>query len=298
MTSRASMALPSLLELSAATRIGEVDAAPPDAVLRAGSVEMMDMDSIDLIDRTWRFRVAMNVTDLAASMKANGQQLPLILRRVHSRESLQIISGFRRTRAAFELGWSAVSAIVLNECTDEQAFRLSVLENEKRKTYSDIDRAHAIVKYRSMGYSVANIATEIFGLSRKQVHRLEALTTLPSFMQEAIADESLPATHAVVLKHAFARMGAKVVDLRLWVEKIAANDLSVREVQAELAKLVPAVRVQNKSQRGHEMAIDVVGRQIRLGHATVEVDSLTGQQRATLLGQLEAAVALLHKTSD
>lgn len=216
---------------------------PPEFIeaLTAGrQVEQVSLSAIDLLDETFKFRVALRVKDLADSIEKNGQQMPVILRRVPGKELLQIISGFRRITSLHKVGWETASAIVLEDVSDEEAFRISVLENEKRKTYSDIDRAYAITKYRQMGLTVSDIARDVFGLSRKQVERLQKLTELPAEVQEAIAEERLTTTVALVLHQMHTTHGADKIDLGEWLGRATDEDLSVRELKSAVTRSLAA----------------------------------------------------------
>jgi ParB/RepB/Spo0J family partition protein len=257
--------------------------------LTAGhAVEHVALQDIDLTDKTWQFRISLRVKDLAESIQTSGQQIPVILRRISGQEALQVISGFRRLTAIQSIGWPTAHAIVLDDVGDEAAFRLSVLENEKRKTYTDLDRAHAITKYRQMGYKVADIAENIFGLSRKQVERLQVLTELPDFMQEAIAEDRLPTTQALILKQLHDKHGKDNVDLASWTDKAASDTLSVRELRAAVLNSIsakPAVlSVFSSSQKDGATVI-------RLKAIKLDLASLTDDHRFALAADLEALLA-------
>lgn len=207
-----------------------------DGLLAGRPVEHIPLDRINLADTTYRFRVGLRVKDLVDSIKQNGQQMPVVLRRRDGEQKLQVISGFRRLTALSQIGWTKATAVVLDDMDDERVFRLSVLENEKRKTYSDLDRAYAITKYRQMGYKVGDIAKDLFGLSRRQVERLQKLTDLPEVVQEAISNDAISTTLAVVLKQLHDKHGAKAVDLAYWVKRASAEQLSVVQVKKAIKK--------------------------------------------------------------
>lgn len=259
--------------------------------LTAGrEVEHVALTEINLADETFKFRVNLRVKDLVESITQNGQQLPVILRRRDGHVELQVISGFRRLTAIHAIGWPSAHAIVLEDVSDEEAFRLSILENEKRKTYSDLDRAYAITKYRQMGLKVADIASDLFGLSKKQVERLQALTELPDFMQQAIADDRLPTTQALVLKQLHDKYGVAQVNLVHWTEKATAESLSVRSLRAAIVESLPAKLpvpslYSSTTDKKSGSAI------LRLKAVRLDLGQLTSEQRAMLAQELDA---LLH----
>lgn len=261
--------------------------------LTAGhEVVQIPLAQIDLTDKTWQFRVSLRVGDLQESIRLNGQQLPVILRRVSGRDLLQIISGFRRTTAIHSIGWTTVHGIVLHDVSDDAAFRLSVLENEKRKTYSDLDRAYAITKYRQMGLTVGNIAGEVFGLSRKQIERLEKLTKLPDYMQSAIEEGELSATTALALKQLHDKSPEGAVDLAAWTRKVADDNISVRNLRTSVLKAMPAKTAgpslfSTKSD-------DKSGTVIRFKPIRVNLSTIGADERSHIVGELEALLAQMR----
>lgn len=269
----------------------------PDFVqaLTAGQqIEQVPLDQIDLTDTSYRFRVSIRVKDLVESIRQHGQQMPAILRRRDGHEQLQIVSGFRRTTAVSQIGWTTVSAIILDSVSEEDAFRISVLENEKRKTYSDLDRAYAIHKYRQMGLTVSNIAEEVFGLSRKQVERIQKLTDLPTSIQEAIADDRISTTAALVLQQVSAKHQDKV-DLDHWVERIEKDGLSVNSLRSAVLKSLadegdehqPDLFVsQQAKDGGHEV--------LRFRPVRLDPKAMSAEQRAQTATALRRALALVE----
>lgn len=261
--------------------------------LTAGhEVQHVALTAIDLTDKTWQFRVSLRVKDLAESIRTAGQQIPVILRRLAGRSELQVISGFRRLTAIQSIGWPTAHAIILDDVSDEAAFRLSVLENEKRKTYSDLDRAHAITKYRKMGYKVGDIAENVFGLSRKQIERLQALTELPDFMQEAIAEDRLPTTQAMVLKQLHDKFGGASVDLEFWSDRAVNEALSVRDLRAAVLEALQT----EPTKPSLFSASDKDGKTIiRLKALKFEPASLSDEEREVLESDLEAILAQVRR---
>lgn len=261
--------------------------------LTAGNeVAQIALADIDLTDKTWQFRVSLRVGDLKDSILAHGQQLPVILRRRAGHAKLQVISGFRRLTAISAIGWPTAHGIILDDVSEEAAFRLSVLENEKRKTYSDLDRAHAITKYRQMGLKVGDIAKDVFGLSRKQVERLQKLTELPVFMQEAISEDALSTTSALVLKQLHDNAPEGAIDLAVWSRKIVDEDISVRNLRASVLASIPAKREGNAL---YSTKVDDQNKTIvRFKPIRVNIDSIAGDERAHLVQELESLLAKLR----
>lgn len=194
----------------------------------------VELTRIDQDDKTFQFRVNLRVGDLVDSIRQSGQQVPAILRKLDGHDKLQIISGFRRITAIGKIGWPTVNAIVLEGISNEDAWKTSVLENEARKTYSDLDRGYAIEAYRKLGYTVEDVAKTVFKLSRKQATRLNSLVALSPEVREAIADERITTTHALVLKQLCDKLGG--LDFSAWIERIGKDRLSIRQLSSAVLK--------------------------------------------------------------
>lgn len=177
--------------------------APP-ASLAPTKVVRIPMSEVDLADETFLFRAALRVGPLVQSIAAQGQQIPIVLRRAPQQGGprYQIVSGFRRATAMRELGAPSIAAIVREDLADDElAFRASILENSQRRTYSDIDRALVIKRYEDRGYTSVNVAA-LMGLSKRQKNNIRSLLELPRTVREAIDDPDHPftATHGLVLR--------------------------------------------------------------------------------------------------
>ena len=112
------------------------------------------LTAIDLDDTTFCFRMSIKVDDLAQDIKANGQDFPVVIRKLG--EKLQLVCGFRRCTALRKIGRNTVIAVV-KELTDDEAYRLAWSENEARKSYTDLDRAHAVLKANRAGKTMTEL---------------------------------------------------------------------------------------------------------------------------------------------
>ena len=250
----------------------------------------VELQEIDLEDRTYQFRVNLRVGDLVASLLKHGQQVPAILRKVEGSKKYQVISGFRRITAIAKIGWASVNAFVLEGISDDDAWRTSVLENEARKTYSDLDRAYAIRRYQEMGHTITDVAESVFKLSRKQATRLKSLVNLPKVVQDAIALERITTTHALVLKQLYDKLGE--LDYKAWIARITKDELSVGKLRASVLAeqkgkskddgITLFVRVKDKG-TGREV--------IRFRPVRVDPSELTREQKVALVTRLEEIVS-------
>jgi ParB/RepB/Spo0J family partition protein len=81
------------------------------------------------------------LNQLGQSMKSDGQLQPVVVRRVD--DTWQLIAGERRWRAARRAGIQSISAVV-REASDDQAFRLALVENMHRKALTHVEMVDAL----------------------------------------------------------------------------------------------------------------------------------------------------------
>lgn len=286
--------------LEAARRPGRPKSAPAQAVpekpVGGGARQDVSLETIDLAEVQFKFRVAMRVSDLVENIREHGQQFPVLLRPhpkpPSSKIKYQLISGFRRCTAIGELGWSTVSAIVRNDLTDDvDAFHVSLIENEQRKTYNDLDRAYAILAYRGMGKSTAEV-NEIFKVGSRQRQRLEELTNLPKGVQLAIAEAKVSSTNAVRLMQHARKHKLPDSEIQNWVDTIAEGKPSYND----LGKQLKASVVQDKAARSIELFVDTTKNgQKSLRVRPIRIDaSLSADQRSALAADLRRMLTFVE----
>ncbi len=218
-----------------------------EIAVSTGRVERIALKDINLDDTTFKFRVNLRVGDLVESIRQDGQQFPILLRRIPGTGRFQIISGFRRTTAIRKLRWEHVNAIVREDLDDDaEACRISVIENEIRQTYNDLDRAYAILAYRNMGKTHAEIE-ELFNIGARQRQRLQKLTKFPAELQKAVEEGRVSSTNAVRLMQHVEKYPD--TDLGQWIEKIAPNDedgqeMTFRALNKALKDSIPEIENQ------------------------------------------------------
>jgi ParB/RepB/Spo0J family partition protein len=268
-------------------------------MLDVAQVEHLRLDALDLEDTTFRFRAALRLGPLRDSIAAEGQQLPVVVRKLSARvKPYQIISGFRRATAMAELGTSTIAAIVREDLEDDEAaFRASVLENSQRRTYTDIDRALVIKSYEDRGYGSADTAA-LMGLSKRQKNNLRGLLDLPRTVRDAIDEPGTPftATHGLILKQLKRRYRA--LHYATWVRAVTrGNDgsgLSVSQLKREVNARYRAASNEG-SVRSIFRTANIRSQEgvYRLQPLKIEPATLSDEERAALKGELSALLAAL-----
>lgn len=266
--------------------------SPRTPSIGKGEVEMLPVEELDLDDKTFMFRAVVRTGDLQRSLKEEGQQIPIIVRRTQGKKKFQIISGFRRTQAAIRLGWKEVAAIVRTGLSDEEAFRAAVLENTARKTYSDIDRAYIIRAYRARGHGGEEVA-KLMGLTDRQVRNLLSLLELPDEVQAAIDDpeQHFSTTHALTLKKLKAVLPK--LDYNQWVAVVNEEKLSVSQLKRRVKK-----EHGGEGKAGFETLFQPKGTdwrkgEVRFAPVKVVIGEMTEGEKKKLKGELEKVLEKL-----
>lgn len=164
------------------------------------------------------------IDELANSMAASGLLQPVVLRPVEDGE-FQLIAGERRWRAAVQLEWTEIGA-VLRDVDDRTLLTLALVENLQRDALSAIDEANGYKRLvEDYELSHGEIA-DLVGKNRSTIANSLRLLNLPVSVQEMVQRGDLQMGHARAL--------LQISDLRE-IERIARTvvklGLSVRETE-------------------------------------------------------------------
>lgn len=256
----------------------------PEKEIATGKVERIPLELIDIDDTTFRFRVKMRLGNLPESIEANGQQFPVLLRRRPGTNRFQIISGFRRITSLLKLRWTHVNAIIREDLDDDlEAFRISVIENEIRQTYNDLDRAYAILAYREMGKSNAEIE-ELFTIGARQRQRLQKLVDFPEALKDAVADGTVSSTNAVRLMQHVDKYPD--TDVGAWIKRIDEEQMSYNDLNKALKAAAAEATGENQSIEFFVRKKKGDKRTIRVRPISIS-DELSAAQRQQLLKDLD-----------
>ena len=260
----------------------------PTAIAEA-SVVHIKTDEIDITNRAFVFRASLRIAGLERSIQAEGQQIPIIVRELPGTTGppYQIISGFRRTSAIKALGLPTVAAIIRRDLDDDQAaFRASIIENEQRSTYSDIDRALAILRCEQAGWTGLEVA-ELMGLHKRQKNNLKLLLTLPAPIQAAIddPDDHFSATHGIELGRLQRRYPQ--IDLPAWITRVNQERLSVSKMKRDVGRAHKPTTPPRLGSIFNDTATDRAHGVFRFDAVKVVVTDLDEQERAQLRAELQ-----------
>lgn len=198
-----------------------------DGLAGVGGIEAVSVGDIDLEDRRFQYRVREKLTDLIPTLMSEGQLVPVIL--WGKKSPYAIIDGYRRTAAIKQIGWTTVKAIIRRDISEDDAYRLSFLENVKRKNFTPVDMANAVWKGQALrGKSNAELQQE-FNLSKRQIERYLQVIQFPEAIKDALIDEDAKMT----LAHALVLHSYRVHKLDPWLKPIREG-LSAQALKRQL----------------------------------------------------------------
>ena len=182
------------------------------------------------------------LNELAESMRRSGLLQPIVARSGENGE-YDVVVGERRWRAAQQLGWTEIAAVV-RDVDDRTLLTLALVENLQRDALSPIDEA--LGYQRLIGefkVSQAEVG-ELVGRDRSTVANALRLLKLPDSVQQLIHSAALSTGHARALLalNDAAAMGEFAVTA-------VEQDLSVREVE-ELVRGGRAAKRRPRRTRG------------------------------------------------
>ena len=185
------------------------------------------------------------IEELAESIRSKGILLPLIVRRTS--DGYLLVAGERRWRAAQKAGLRELPVMV-REVTDKEAFEIALIENIQREDLNPVEEAEAFKRLiEEHGLTQEELAARV-GKDRSTVANALRLLRLPDVIKQAIVAGQLSMGHARALL-AISDEG----DLRKAAEKVIAEDLSVRAVEA-LVQRLKSRRLPKQKRDGHSSA--------------------------------------------
>ena len=164
------------------------------------------------------------LAELADSIKQNGIIQPLLVRK--SGSEYEIVAGERRYRAAKLAGLTDVPVIV-RDVSDEDIFRLALIENLQRADLNPIEEARGYQTLIDAGGLTQEELAQAVSKSRPAVANTLRLLDLPDEIQDMLAQGKLSAGHARAVLAVSSQEGR----IKL-ANKVIADQLSVRQTEA------------------------------------------------------------------
>jgi len=133
--------------------------------------------------------------ELQESIQANGLLQPVTVRNAPKGKGYELIAGERRLRAATNLGWTEMPAVV-KDLSDQEVLTLALVENLQRSDLNPIEEAEGYDQLiRDFGYTQQTVA-ELVSKDRSTVANVLRILHLPTAVRALIQDGQLSAGQA------------------------------------------------------------------------------------------------------
>jgi ParB family chromosome partitioning protein len=168
------------------------------------------------------------LSELKDSIKEKGIIQPVIVR--STEDGYELIAGERRLRAAKELGYDEIPAIV-KDVNDADSLELSLIENIQREELNPVEEAQA---YRDLmekfDFSQEEISKAV-GKDNSTVSNMLRLLTLPRLIQAYLSEALISMGHAKAIL-ALPTDRSKI----RFAKKVMKKNLSVRQAEELIRK--------------------------------------------------------------
>lgn len=170
-----------------------------------------------------------SLAELASSIKTHGLLQPILVRPLDG--DYIIVAGERRYRAAQLAGLNKIACLI-QDCTEQEMAERALIENIQRANLSPVEEGMAYSRLiKEYGLTQEQVAERV-GKGRPTIANLLRVIQLPDRVLLFIQEGKLSLGHAKVL------LGIKDSSLQvLLAERVAKDNLSVRELEASLLRL-------------------------------------------------------------
>jgi ParB family transcriptional regulator, chromosome partitioning protein len=181
---------------------------------------------------------------LAVSIREVGILQPIVVRK--SESGYELIAGERRLRAAKLAGLPTIP-VVVRDTDDSDTLREALIENIHRQDLGPIELAEAFRQLlEELGLKQEELADRV-GVSRSHIANTIRLLQLPLEVQQQLTDGKIQAGHARTLLSLGDADAQRSLALR-----IAAEDLSVREVEEAVRAFIEAASPKDSEPRAKD----------------------------------------------
>ena len=133
--------------------------------------------------------------ELQESLHTSGLLQPVTVRPSPKGKGFELIAGERRLRAATNLGWTEIPAVV-KDMSDQEVLTLALVENLQRSDLNPIEEAEGYDQLiRDFGYTQQTVA-DLVGKDRSTVANVLRILHLPEPVRALIQDGQLSAGQA------------------------------------------------------------------------------------------------------
>lgn len=164
--------------------------------------------------------------ELQESLSTSGLLQPITVRpSPEGSEFYELIAGERRLRAAIELGWTTIAAVV-KDLDDRQLLALALIENLQRTDLNPIEEAEGYDRLiKEFGHTQQTVGSMV-GRDRSTVANMLRVLQLPLSVRQMVRDGALTVGHVRPLLGL--SDATKIVDL---AREIVKKGLSARDIE-------------------------------------------------------------------
>ena len=229
----------------------ETSAMQPDSVLDISKIKPNP-------DQPRRQFNEQELNELSDSIKQNGVLQPLLVRKVGN--YYEIVAGERRYQASKLAGLKEVP-VVIREISDEDVFKLALIENLQRADLTPIEEARGYKQLIKEKDLTQEELSKILSKSRSAITNTLRLLDLPEVVQGFVADGLLTAGHArailaVPSDEGRVRLSQKVIDERLSVRQTETLAPLFSVTREETPKRQPAPQSFKRAAKQLKLALD------------------------------------------
>jgi len=135
------------------------------------------------------------MAELVESVRTYGVLQPLVVRRNGTGESLEVIAGHRRLKAALEAGLQELPVVIRN-LDDRQAVELMIVENLQREDLHPLEEAECYRQLHEVhGHPIEELAAQV-GKSKAYIYNRLQLSRLPDEARKLFQEGRLTAATA------------------------------------------------------------------------------------------------------
>lgn len=191
-----------------------------------GSISLISIENIEANPFNPRTNFEIEaLNELSQSIAIHGIIQPLTVRKM-GRDKYQLISGERRFRASQMAGLKEIPAYV-RVANDQAMLEMALVENIQREDLNAIEVALSFQRLIDECELTQEQMSQKISKSRSSITNHLRLLKLPVEIQKGVRDNQISMGHARALVSA----GDETFQLSLF-ERIVANNLSVREIEA------------------------------------------------------------------
>ena len=180
------------------------------------------------------------LNDLVSSIKEKGFIQPILVR--SKQGEYELIAGERRFRAAKQLGYKEMPAII-KDVSDLDSLEISIIENIQRENLNPIDQARAYKRLLEEFNMTQDKVADTIGKDRATVANIMRLLNLPVKIQEYVSRGTISMGHA----KAILSLNKESEQMRLCT-KVIKDDLSVRDTES-YAKRISINKAKSKEDK-------------------------------------------------